>query len=392
MNQPLAEKCAAIMESAVAERFVSGAIILVLKDGKEVLSCQAGYRDLEQKLPMERDTILRLYSMSKPVTGAAVMLLLERGMIDLVDPVSKYLPGFAGQKVLVNGKEVPAEREVSIHDLLSMTSGLPYGDTGSPAADRAKLVFDEIGERLYSDNPLTLNEIANRLGQCPLEFQPGARWMYGTSADILGAVVEAVSGRPFAEFLEKELFEPLGMSDTGFYVPGEKQNRLAKVYREERGTLTEEKTNHLGIRYDMKVPPAFASGGAGLVSTLEDYSKFASMLLGGGELGGARVLKPKTVEYFTAGSLTPWQRESFWRTWDRMTGFSYGNLMRVLKDPGAAQFVSTAGEYGWDGWLGCVFGNDPKNKLTFLFGMQRPDSGTTWLARRLRNLVTTELL
>ena len=392
MNQLLAEKCAAIMESAVAERFVSGAILLVLKNGKEILSCQAGYRDLEQKLPMERDTILRLYSMSKPVTGAAVMLLLERGMIDLVDPVSKYLPGFAGQRVLVNGKEVPAEREVNIHDLLSMTSGLPYGDAGSPAADRAKLVFDEIDERLYSDNPLTLNEIANRLGQCPLEFQPGARWMYGTSADILGAVVEAISGRSFAEFLEKELFEPLGMSDTGFYVPEEKQNRLAKVYREERGTLTEEKTNHLGIRYDMKIPPAFASGGAGLVSTLEDYSKFASMLLGGGELNGARVLKPKTVEYFTAGSLTPWQKESFWRTWDRMTGFSYGNLMRVLKDPGAAQFVSTAGEYGWDGWLGCVFGNDPKNKLTFLFGMQRPDSGTTWLARRLRNLVTTELL
>jgi CubicO group peptidase (beta-lactamase class C family) len=392
MKQLLAEKCTAILENAVAQQFVSGASLLVLKDGKEVLSCQAGYRDLEQKLPMERDSIFRLYSMSKPVTGAAVMLLLERGMIDLVDPVSKYLPGFVGQKVLENGKEVPAQREVSIHDLLSMTSGLPYGDAGSPAADRAKVVFDEIDERLYSDNPLTLNEIANRLGECPLEFQPGARWMYGTSADILGAVVEVVSGLPFAEFLEKELFAPLGMSDTGFYVPEEKQNRLVKVYRKEADGLVEEKTNHLGIRYDMKVLPAFASGGAGLVSTLEDYSKFASMLLGGGELNGVRVLKPKTVEYFTAGSLTPWQMESFWRAWDRMTGFSYGNLMRVLKDPGSAQFVSTAGEYGWDGWLGCVFGNDPKNKLTFLFGMQRPDSGTTWLARQLRNLVTTELL
>ncbi len=392
MSHDLAEKCSALLNQAVEEHFVSGASLLLLQNGKKILSCQVGYRDLEQQLPMERDTIFRLYSMSKPVTGAAAMILLERGLIDLVDPVSKYLPGFAGQTVLENGKEVPAQREVSIHDLLSMTSGLPYGDTGTDASNRAKVVFDEIDSRLYGPNPMPLNEIANRLGQCPLEFQPGARWMYGTSADILGAVVEVVSGRSFAEFLEQELFVPLGMSDTGFYVPEKKQNRLAKVYRERGGLLTEEKTNHLGIRYDMKVPPAFASGGAGLTSTLEDYGKFAQMLLNGGSFNGTRILKPKTVAYFTSGGLTPWQMESFWRAWDRMTGFNYGNLMRVLKDPGAAQFVSTAGEYGWDGWLGCVFGNDPKNGYTFLFGMQRPDSGTTWLARRLRNLAAAELL
>lgn len=392
MNEGLTQKCISLMEEAVSRGFAAGASLLLLQNGREILSCHAGHRDLEQGLPMERDTIFRLYSMSKPVTGAALMILMERGMIDLVDPVSNYLPGFAGQTVLVNEKEVPAEREVSIHDLLSMTSGLPYGDTGTPASNRAKTVFDEINARLYSDHPMALNEIANRLGQCPLEFHPGERWMYGTSADILGAVIEVVSGRPFAEFLQEELFAPLGMTDTGFYVPEEKQHRLAKVYKEMDGVLKEEKTNHLGIRYDMKIPPAFASGGAGLVSTLDDYARFASMLLGDGALNGMRILKPKTVEYFTSGSLTPWQRDSFWKAWNRMTGFSYGNLMRVLKDPGAAQFISSAGEYGWDGWLGCVFGNDPENRYTFLFGMQRPDSGTTWLARQLRNLAAAELL
>ena len=388
----LQESCRALLQKAVDEKFVSGANVLVLKDGKEVLACQAGYRDLENKLPMERDTIFRLYSMSKPLTGAAIMLLMERGQIDLVDPVSKYLPGFANPTVFENGKIVLANREVSIHDLLSMTSGLPYGDANTPGAGYSRVVFEELGRRLYTDNPMSLNELANRLGSCPLDFHPGDRWMYGTSADILGAVVEVISGMSFGDFLRTEFFEPLGMSDTGFCVPAAKQDRLAKVYRLKGGALQEEKTNHLGIRYDMKVEPAFASGGAGIVSTLDDYAKFATMLLNGGELNGARVLKPKTVEFFTTGSLTPWQTEAYWRFWDRMTGFSYGNLMRVLKDPGLAQFNSTAGEYGWDGWLGCVFGNDPANRFTFLFGMQRPDSGTTWLARQLRNLITSELL
>lgn len=391
MNQILTDACLRLMEDAVSEQFISGACLLVLKSGEEIVSCQTGYRDLTRKLPMERDTIFRLYSMSKPITGAAVMLLLERGMIDLIDPVSKYLPGFSAQKILKSGEEVPPKREVSIHDLLSMTSGLPYGDTGTPASDQVKPLFDEIDSRLYGNSPLGLNEIANRLGKCPLEFEPGEHWMYGTSADVLGAIVEVVAGCSFADFLEKELFSPLGMSDTGFFVPQEKQSRFAKVYREKSGVLYEEKTNHLGIRYDMKTPPAFASGGAGLASTLDDYAKFGQMLLNRGFLNGVQILKPKTVDYFTSGGLTPWQMDSFWKSWDRMTGFNYGNLMRVLKDPGAAQFVGNIGEYGWDGWLGCVFANDPENKLTFLFGMQRPDSGATWLSRRLRNLVTTEL-
>lgn len=239
------------------------------------------------------------------------MILLERGMIDLIDPVSKYLPGFSAQKILKSGEEVPPKREVSIHDLLSMTSGLPYGDTGTPASDQVKPLFDEIDSRLYGNSPLGLNEIANRLGKCPLEFEPGERWMYGTSADVLRAIVEVVAGCSFADFLEKELFSPLGMSDTGFFVPQEKQSRFAKVYREKSGVLYEERTNHLGIRYDMKTPPAFASGGAGLASTLDDYAKFGQMLLNRGFLNGVQILKPKTVDYFTSGGLTPWQMDSF---------------------------------------------------------------------------------
>lgn len=383
----LSEAVQSVMDSAVLNHEAAGVNLLVLHRGKTILRAESGCADLEHSVPMKPDSIFRLYSMSKPVTAAAVMILMERGLIDLCDPVSLYLPGFRSQKAVSGTGTVPVKRAMTVRDLLSMTSGLPYGGT-DPAGQAAEAVIEELKSRMNGPDPMTTVEFANRLGEQPLAFHPGEHFMYGTSADILGAIVEVVSGMSFGDFLKKEIFDPLGMNDTGFYVPADRQNRLAKTYeRLEDGSLREFPTNHLGISFDLKSEPAYQAGGAGLVSTLPDYAKFASMLLGGGTLGDVRILLPATVRYMTGGTLLPWQQEDLWRSWDGLTGYSYGCLMRVMKEPGMAVMQSTLGEYGWDGWLGPYFSNHPAEQLTFLMGIQKKDAGTCALTRKLRNVV-----
>ena len=381
-----------VLDRAVEEKFVAGASVLVRKDGKEKWFCKSGMRDLEQGLEVERDTIFRMYSMSKPITAAAVMILAERGMLDLGEPVSKFLPGFRSQKVAQGNLSVSVKREMNIKDLLCMTSGLSYPDASTAAGREAAEVFSEIDRRLYSETPMTTKDVANALGSCRLLFQPGEHWMYGSSADILGAVIEAVSGMRFGEFLEKELFAPLGMKDTGFYVPEEKRHRLAKVYENQGGELAEVKTNHLGIRYSMDQEPAFQSGGAGLVSTLDDYARFGQMLLNGGSLGDMRILKPQTVRFMTSGKLLPAQQADFEAGWEQFSGYTYGNLMRVLEHPGQGWGMGFEGEYGWDGWLGAYFCNDPKNRVTFLLMYQLINAGTNSFTRKVRNVVSAGVL
>ncbi len=373
------------MNAAVEKQEVAGINLLVLKDGKEEIYCEAGFADIAEQKPMKRDTICRLYSMTKPVTGAAIMLLMERGLLDLADPVSMYLEGFRNQTVnKVSGTE-PVKRPVTVRDLLSMTSGLPYGHEGSITGKNVLKLFEEAISKIPNNGGMGTIELANRLGGCGLEFQPGETFMYGTSADILGAVAEAVSGMSFGDFLEKEFFEPLGMKDTAFYVPDEKLSRLAKVYEETGDGLREIDTNHLGVTAIEKI--AFESGGAGLVSTLDDYEKFATMLMQSGKSGKNQILKPQTVAYFTSGQLTNWQRDDLWKSWDGLCGYSYGNLMRVLAKPGLAVGLGGKGEYGWDGWLGAYFCNAPKEKLTILAMLQKKDAGTTHVVRKLRNVI-----
>lgn len=386
------ERLQSIMDQAVEEKFIAGASLLVRKNGEEKWFCKSGMADLEKGKSIERDTIFRLYSMSKPVTAAAAMILVERGLLDMGEPVSKFLPGFANQKVAVGNQSVSVKREMNIKDLLCMTSGLSYPNETTHAGREAASVFEEIDQALYSDTPMTTQEVANALGGCRLQFQPGEHWMYGSSADILGAVIEVVSGMRFGPFLKKEIFEPLGMTDTGFYVPREKQGRIAKVYENQEGNLVEVKTNHLGIRYSLDEEPAFQSGGAGLVSTLDDYAKFAQMLLNGGILGTTRILKPQTVHFLTRGKLTARQQEDFERDWEQFMGYTYGNLMRVLERPGQTWAMGFEGEYGWDGWLGAYFCNDPKNQATFLLMYQLVHAGTTTFTRKIRNVVNTGLM
>lgn len=391
----LKENLMHVMEQAIADSEVAGVNLLVEQNGKEICYCEAGMADREKNRPFTRDTIYRLYSQTKPVTAAAAMILMERGLLDLGQPVSDFLPSFADMTVDC-GRIKKCEQPMRVHDLLRMTSGLVYPGNDTISGREAGRVFEEAIGRLLGENPLTTKEMADALAACPLAYEPGAAWQYGTSADVLGAVIEAVSGKKFGDFLREEIFEPLKMKDTAFWVPADKQDRLAAVYE----TVTKEdgsrdmvryEGNHLAICNDMAKAPAFESGGAGLASTLDDYMRFARMLQREGELDGVRILRPETVRFMRSGQLMEHQQKVF-EKWIGLDGFSYGNLMRVCKNQDQAVTMSRKGEYGWDGWLGLYFANFPAEQLTILMGTQKVNAGTFTLTRKLRNVVVSSLL
>lgn len=376
------KKVQACLERSVESHECAGISVLVRKNGQDALYASAGHADIAQGEPLRRDHIFRLYSQTKPITAAAVMLLMERGLIDLMDGVERYLPGFANPRVLTDKGLVSAARTVRIMELLGMTAGLAYPD-GDPAGQEAAKVFAENEKLIRAGGGMGTVEFCNRLGKLPLCFQPGSHWRYGTCADILGAVVEVVSGKPFDEFLKDELFTPLGMKDTDFWVPQEKQARLVTCYKRVWGGLEEYHDIHLAVG-DYTRRPAFCSGGAGLVSTLDDYAAFAQMLLNGGEYQGQRILQPDTVRYMTQAQLLPGPQSDMW---DSLNGYGYGKLMRVCLQPGQYDGLARLGEYGWDGWLGSYFANFPQEQMTILSMQNTTDTGTARAMRMVRNLV-----
>ena len=376
-----------ILREAVSRQEAAGICALIRLNDEEPFFACAGYADIKSGKPVTRDSIFRLYSQTKPVTAAAVMLLMQRGVIDLNEPVSKYLPGFIGQRALEGDQLVPVQREVTLYDLLNMTAGLSYpGD--DPAGRYAAKVFDDNQRAMDNGGPgMDTVAFANALGRLPLAFQPGREFRYSTCADVLGAVVEVASGRPFADFLREELFRPLGMTDTDFYVPASKSDRLVTAYTRTENGLIPWTTTHLNCgRYDRM--PAFASGGAGLVSTLDDYMRFATMLLHRGEFDGHRILFPAIVRYMTQPQLSEAQSATYW---DSLTGYSYGRLMRVGVQPGQGKTLIRKGEYGWDGWLGTYFANFPRQRMTLLVMENTTDTGTSTAVRKIRNVILSEL-
>lgn len=373
------------LDRITADSEVAGCSCLVIKDGKELGYFESGLRDIENDLPITRDTIFRMFSMSKIITSIATMQLMENGLIDLLDPVSKYLPGFKNQKCYENGKLVSVSREVTIKDLLDMTSGLCYpGEVYEAEYDTATF-FEEASKKIHTKDEMSTVEIANAIGKLPLAFEPGSRWNYGFSADVLGAIVEVVSGISYSEYLRENILDPLEMFDTGFYVPDEKQDRLAKTYTYTGTGLREYTGEFLLIQSRMKDKPKFESGGAGLSSTIDDYSKIAMMFLNNGEYKGKRILHPETIRFMTAGSLTKKQAE--YLNWDSLCGHTYGNLLRVVKEPGSTAGVYSMGEYGWDGWTGVYMANIPEHNMCILYMMQRSDTGTIDVTRKLRNII-----
>ena len=353
----LSKEVREIMKEYIGDNSVAGVTVLAVKDGKEICDCQEGMADIENGRAMKRDTIFRLYSQTKPVTGAAAMILMERGKLDLYQPVAEYLPAFREQKIWRNGRceaLLPGEREMLVVDLLRMTSGLIYGDTTTEPGRMYEHVFEEGKERMHTPEAMTTRNVADALAKCPLLYAPGQGWQYGSSADVLGAVIEAASGKRFGEFLQEEIFEPLGMKDTAFWVPEEKQDRLAAVYQTEidqngQNVLKRYTQDHLVVANRMEKSPAFTSP----------------------------ELMPVSQKVFSE--------------WVGLDGYSYGNLMRVCKNPAQCGYLAMQDEYGWDGWLGVYFANLPNEKTTILMGMQKVDAGTFSMTRKIRNRIVSKL-
>ena len=369
MNLVKLEQISDMLRSQVESGAIKGGSAYVLRHGRPIFRMNAGMADEARGIKWANDTIVRLYSLTKPITAAAAMILLDRGQLDLFDKVSWFIPGFRDQTVLTENGSEPVQREVCIKDLLDMTSGLCYPDRSFPAGDVMQDLYDRICGEVAAGKPVGTLEYADRIGRQPLAFQPGDRWMYGTSADVLGAVIEAVSGKKFGDFLREELFEPLGMADTDFWVPEEKLNRFAENYEDKDGELAPCMWQHLGLTYLCRKPPEFQSGGAGLCSTMDDYAAFAEMLLNEGVYNGRRILSRNAVRYLTTSQLTEHQLRSC--DWDQCIGYGYGNLMRIATENGKPGISVHTGEYGWDGWLGCFWANDPADGYTFLYFIQR---------------------
>ena len=379
----LEKKITACLEEAVRSGEAAGISVLIHREKEEICFAKAGMADIASGKPIRRDSIFRLYSQSKPITAAAAMILADRGVIDLMDGVDRYLPSFRNPRIAkADGTLEPAPRAPWILDLLSMTSGLCYPDADS-AGQYAARVFEEDHRQITAGGGMDTQTFCGLLGEQPLAFAPGTHWRYGTSADVLGAVIEKAAGMRFSEFLKKEIFEPLGMKDTSFWVPEEKRERLVTCYERTGEGLKEFRNLHLAVgQYDRE--PAFESGGAGLVSTLDDYMAFARMLMRGGKGEGKRILSEAAVRFMTSPQL----RENVRRDmWDSLGGFNYSCLMRVCDAPGMGGYMISDGEYGWDGWLGTYFANLPREKTTFLLCLNARDTGTAAVTRKCRNLL-----
>ncbi len=378
------------MEETIARNETPCALALVWRNGEEKFFHACGHADMGRNIPARRDTLFRLFSLTKPMTAVAAMTLVERGELDLLAPVSDFLEGFRNQKVALSDTEtVPVKRPVQVRDLFSMTSGLCYPGEASPAERAMSGLFEAFRQEEEAGRQPDTLAVANRIGEMPLAFQPGEKWQYGTSADVLGAVVEAVSGKPLDEYMAETIFTPLSMKDTDFFVPEEKQARFATLYERHDGMLSPFLKNHLGLN-NFLTRPNYIAGGAGAVSTIDDVLRFARMLLGGGALGNTRILSPRAVEWLSHDHLTSAQRAGL--EWDSFYGYTYGGLMRILEEPGRSFSLGAAGEFGWDGWTGPYMSVNPADDMIILVFQQCADSGITPLTRKIRNVVFSRIL
>ncbi len=362
-----------------------------------------GHRDVATGAPIEPDTVFRIYSMTKPITSVALMTLYEQGLFQLDDPASRFLPELAGLRVWEDGtptsyRTTVAEREITVRDLLTHTAGFTYGFMARHPVDALyRRVGVEGGTPLVpQDGPpaVDLTEMVARLGELPLLFAPGSRWSYSVATDVCGHLVERLSGLPFDEFLRERVFEPLGMTDTGFSVSEEQADRMGACY-------AATPSNPLlpidtAATTTFRQHPSFLSGGGGLVSTAADYLRFALMLLNGGELDGQRILGRKTVEYMTSnhlptgGDLASMGQRVFSETTYEGIGFGLG--FSVMLDPVRAAVVGSVGEYAWGGAASTMFWVDPREELVGMLLTQLIPSSMYPLRREMKALTYQALI
>jgi CubicO group peptidase (beta-lactamase class C family) len=353
MSSAKLSKVDAKVEELIAGKRLAGAAVMITRKGKLIYNKTFGLADIEQEKPMARDTIFRIYSMSKAITSAAAMILSDEGTLKIDDPIANYLPEFKEVKVWKEGKAVAPTNPPTVKDLLRHTTGYSYGGTGVAQVDLMQKKADVFAR----DN--TLADFSKGMATVPLVFEPGQRWMYGVSTDILGAVVQSASGMPFETFLQKRIFAPLDMVDTGFVIPKSNMPRVAVVYNSnKRGKLSN--NNHDNFRYtaESKLP----SGGGGLASTIRDYTRFLQMIANGGELHGTRLLKRETVARMTKNQLENAAMPVRFPGNKRPgTGFGLGFSVKVANT--AWNKAGRIGEYGWGGMLSTHYWISPKDDL-----------------------------
>ena len=395
MSGPKLSRIGDAFKKEIDQGKLPGAVFLVARKGKLVYSEAIGFQDKEASKPIAKDSIFRIYSMTKPIVSVAAMMLVEEGKIQLTDPVSKFLPAMKGMSVSaakadsefakISYAQVPADREMTVQDLLRHTAGLAYGEItqNAPvkeALGKAGLYKSAID---YDARDLAPAEEIERLSKVPLAHQPGTVWEYSHASDVLGRVVEAASGERLADFLDKRLFKPLKMGDTGFWVPQDKIGRLAKALPTD---INSGKPNNL---IDVSAAPANDSGGAGGVSTAADYLRFTQMLLNGGQLDGTRILSRSTVALMTsdhlgtriAAPVTPGELLL------GVPGYTFGLGFAVRQGPGVAGVPGSAGEFMWAGYAGTYFWVDPKEEIVAVYMTQAPSPIRAYYRKLFKQLV-----
>lgn len=374
----------AVLNDALSNGEIIGAVGAVFKNGEKIYSGKAGFADKARNIPVSDDSVFRLFSLTKPITAAASMIAMDQGLISPDDPVSEYFSEFSQLSYVNDNNEVvPCDVQMKLSHLLNMTSGIPYPDNWGVSVCAMGKLFDAIIEGQDCGKELSTEEICRRTASVPLLYKPGEQWSYGLSADIMGGIIEKASGMKYSDFLKKYIFTPLGMNDTDFYVPQEKLHRFTALYGWSDNGLVQNYDRHLGLTDYLK-PPAFESGGAGLVSTINDYAKFACLLANKGEFGGVRLFSEKTFEYMTSPKLYDIQCSYLW---ERLAGYNYGCFMRIMESPEISRNQTFKGEFGWDGWTGTFFAADPVNNIVVLYFTQICGGGTTAQAEEMCRIV-----
>ena len=369
----------AAIQREVDEQRLAGVTTLLLRHGQVVEQRSYGVKDIASGAPMTNDTIFRIYSMTKPVTGVAMMILYEEGKWLPSDPISKFIPEFAGLKVFKgidpNGTILtePPQHPPTMGELMTHTAGFTYGLFGDTPVDKLYMKANWLGAT-------SLQDLMHRLAGIPWLYQAGTQWVYSVSMDIQGYIIEKISGQSFPEFMQQRIFKPLGMKDTAFFVPKDKRGRFATLYGEDPQEKLVVLGEPSGPKADFMSEPAAPSGGGGLVSTAGDYARFAQMLLNHGELDGVRILSPPTVTLMTTNHLAPRLLTGEFGLPGIVTmqpGHGWAYDLAVFPDPAAVNDVVGKGTYYWAGAADTWFWVDPTNDLLFI-GMTQRMLGPHW--------------
>jgi CubicO group peptidase (beta-lactamase class C family) len=381
------EQLHTFIQGVVDKKELSGAVTILARHGKIVDYRVYGQQDIASNTPMTKDTIFRDYSMTKPVTGVAMLILYEQGKWLPSDPISKFIPEFANLRVFngfdPTGKMILAipDHPPTMRELMTHTAGFGYGDGDSPV--------DVMYQNLKVRHAESFKQMIDGLAEIPLYYQPGTKWLYSMSMDIQGYIIEKITGQPLADFMRDQLFSPLGMKDAGFYVPADKRARFATLYENDgHGGLQLDTSNGSGLG-DFLTPPARPSGGGGLVSTAEDYYRFAQMLGNSGELGGVRILAPSSVRLMDTNHLPPSIITGGFHVGSQniRPGFGYGYDCAVLYDPQEADLPDGKDTFFWDGAASTWYWVDPTNDIVFVGMIQRMKGGTPNMEYSTRPLV-----